>query len=97
MDAKSAMFFDDGDWPAIREPQPSDLCGSLRTHEAHEWTGQTTGKKLNCPGYPYPMHIPVHKWRNMTPEDRQMEMEKLNRRAQDMVTPESDPPRVRAL
>jgi hypothetical protein len=54
MDAKSAMLFDDGEWPAIREPltEPSDLCGSQRKHEPHDWTGQTTGKKLNCPGYP---------------------------------------------
>lgn len=50
-----AAGFDDGEWPAIVEPepfQPSNLCGSQRDHEPHEWTGQTTGKKLNCPGYP---------------------------------------------
>ena len=52
-----AEGFDDGQWPAIKpEPltQPSNLCGSLREHGPHDWVGQTTGKDLHCPGYPYP-------------------------------------------
>lgn len=27
-------------------------CGSLRLHEAHEWTGQTTGLAFTCSGQP---------------------------------------------
>lgn len=35
------------------EIQPGRLpCGSLREHEPHDWTGQTTGLSFTCSGHP---------------------------------------------
>lgn len=27
-------------------------CGSLRRHDSHTWTGQTTGQRFQCAGVP---------------------------------------------
>lgn len=38
-------------WRQEDQSEPSGLCGSRRRHGPHWRYGQTTGKRLHCPGH----------------------------------------------